>query len=156
MVVGYAKPTIDRLSVFSEFISQNLIWVAAFVVVANLWVWSFVQGKVKGVSTVSPLSLPALQRGGKSVIMDVSPQENFAKAHIPDAINFPVNEINADNSALMKHKSKTVIIVCQSGTQSSKAARSLVALGFEDLHILNGGLMSWSKENLPLESANQS
>ena len=138
---------------FSEFLSQNLIWVAAFVIVANLWVWSFVSGNVKGVGTVSPLTMPALQRGGKSVIIDVRPADTFAKAHIPDAVNFPVNEINAENSQLLKHKNKTVILVCQTGGQSAKAARTLVSLGFEDLHILGGGLMSWSKENLPLESS---
>lgn len=138
---------------FTEFLSQNLIWVAAFVIVANLWVWSFVQGSVKGVSKVSALALPALQRGGKSVILDVSPADSYAKAHIPDAVNVAVADISADNTALMKHKDKTVILVCQSGGQSAKAARSLVELGFSDLHILNGGLMSWSKENLPLESS---
>jgi len=114
-----------------------------------------VQGNVKGVSKVSALALPALQRGGKSVILDVNPSDSFAKAHIPDAINVPVDEINAENSALMKHKNKTVILVCQSGGQSSKAARTLVNLGFSDLHILDGGLMSWSKENLPLSSTNR-
>ena len=137
---------------FSEFLSQNLIWVAAFVIVANLWIWSFLQGSVKGVGSVSALSLPALQRGGKSVIIDVNTPESFAKGHIPDAINVPVADINADNKALMKHRDSTVIIVCQSGNQSSKAARSLLSLGFEKLHILNGGLVSWNKENLPLES----
>ena len=138
---------------FSEFLSQNLIWVAAFVIVANLWVWSFIQGSVSGVGKVSPLTLPSLQRGGKSVILDVSPAETYGKSHIPDSINVVIDDIKADNKALMKHKDKTVILVCQTGSQSAKAARALQGIGFSNLHILNGGLVSWSKENLPLSTS---
>lgn len=101
---------------------------------------------------MSALALPALQRGGKSVIIDVNDAESFARGHIPASINIPQSEINADNKALMKHRTKTVIVVCQSGNKSSKAARTLLSLGFEKLHYLNGGLMSWGKENLPMES----
>lgn len=137
---------------FAEFLSENLIWVIAFVVVSNLWVWSFVQGRVAGVEAVSALGLPALQRGGKSIILDVSDSASFNKSHIPDAINIPVAELTAENSELMKHKQKTVILVCGTGSTSLKAARKLKSLGFENLHTLSGGLMSWTKENLPVES----
>ena len=138
---------------FSEFIAQNLLLVAAFVVVFNLWLWSFVAGNIKGVSSVSALELPSLQRNGKSVIIDVNNESLFAASHIPDAINVPLNTINVDNTELLKHKDKTAILVCQSGTQSTKAARELVKLGFTDLHILRGGLMNWTKENLPVSTS---
>lgn len=137
---------------FSEFLSQNLIWVGAFVIVANLWVWSFLQSKVKGVGTVSALGLPALQRGGNSVIIDVNDESQFNTAHLPDAINMPLGDLNADNKALMKLQDKRVILVCQTGSRSSGAARKLLSLGFKDIHILGGGLMSWTKENLPVSN----
>lgn len=137
---------------FSEFLSENILWVGAFVVVANLWLWSLLQSNVKGVGTVSALGLPALQRSGKSVIIDVGEEANFTASHLPDAVNFPVNSISADNAALMKHKDKTIILVCPTGSRSNNAARKLKALGFNDLHILRGGMMSWNKENLPTVS----
>ena len=140
----------------ADFLSQNLIWVAAFVVVTNLWIWSFLQGSVKGVGSVSAMGMPALQRGGKSVTIDVSDTANFDSGHIPDATNIPLAELSADNKALMKHEKKTVILVCETGSKSSKAARALVSLGFENLHILSGGMISWNKENLPTESTTSS
>ncbi len=121
-------------------------------VVTNLWIWSFLQGSVKGVGNVSAVALPSLQRGGKSVIIDVNDADNFSRGHIPDSVNFPMAELKEENHELLKHKDKTVILACQSGNKSSKAARTLQTLGFEKLHILSGGLMSWSKENLPLNS----
>lgn len=138
---------------FSEFISQNLIWFAALVLIANLLILSFFQGRVKGASIVSALELPQLQRGGKSVIFDVNENKDFAISHIPDAVNFPLDTINADNAGLLKHKNKTVIVTCQTGGKSTKAAKSLIALGFENVHILRGGLMSWTKENLPVTAS---
>ena len=114
---------------------------------------SFIQGRVKGASSVSALELPQLQRDDNSVIIDVNDAKDFAISHIPDAINFPFDSIDANNNQLLKHKDKTVILVCQAGNKSNKAARSLVALGFQDLHILSGGLLSWTKENLPVTTS---
>ena len=138
---------------FAEFVSQNILWVAAFVVVANLLVLSFFSGSVKGAHTVSALELPQLQRGGKSIIIDVNDAAQFSQAHIPDATNFPLDTINAENKALMAHKNKRVILVCQTGNRSVKAAKLLVGLGFNDVHTLRGGLTGWTKENLPVSAS---
>jgi len=138
---------------FTEFISQNLLWVGAFVIVANLLLLSVLQSSVKGVGTISALQLPKLQRGGKSVIIDVNDENHFKLAHIPDSVNYPLNSINADNSKLTKLKNKTAILVCQTGTKSNKAAKRLVGLGFSDLHVLRGGLTGWTKENLPISTS---
>ena len=138
---------------FSEFVMQNLLWFGALIVVANLLLFSVLQGSIKGVNSVSPLQLPQLQRNGKAVIVDVNDATSFATSHIPDAINFPLDSLTKDNQELNKLKDKTVIVVCQAGTKSNKAAKSLLDLGFEDIHTLRGGLMAWGKENLPLSNS---
>ena len=135
---------------FAEFLSQNLLWVAAFVVIANLLVLSLLQANVRGAATVSALQLPQLQRGGKSVIIDVNDEALYAQSHIPDSINIPLSSISEDNKDLLAKKEKTVILVCSTGSKSTKAARQLVTMGFPNLHILKGGLQGWTKENLPV------
>lgn len=138
---------------FTEFLTENILWVGAFLVVANLLVFSFLQSNVKGVGNVSALELPQLQRGGNFAIIDVNDNGAFKSCHIPDALNFPLEGINADNAALKKLKGKTLIIVCQTGNRSNKAAKLLLGLGFEDLHVLRGGLTGWTKENLPVTAS---
>jgi len=138
---------------FSEFVMQNLLWFGALIVVANLLLFSMLQGNVKGVNMVSPLQLPQLQRGGKAVIIDVNDSSTFSTSHIPDAVNFPLDSINEANNDLIKLRDKTAIVVCQAGTKSSKAAKLLLSLGFKDIHTLRGGLMAWGKENLPLSNS---
>jgi len=135
---------------FLEFVNLNIWWFAGFALVLNLLLMSVMQANVKGAPFVSALEMPQLQRTGKSVIIDVNDTKQFELSHIPNAISAPLGEINAENKALLKHKDKTAVIVCQTGSRSSTAAKQLISLGFSDLHILRGGLTAWTKENLPM------
>lgn len=137
---------------FIEFVNENLWWFVALALIFNLLLLSVLQGSVRGANKVSALEMPALQRKGKSVVIDVNKPEHYASSHIPKSLNLPLEDLNAENKDLLKHKDSTVIISCQTGTRSTKAAKQLVALGFSDVHILSGGLVAWSKENLPLTS----
>lgn len=138
---------------FTDFLSENILWVGGFIVLANLLAFSFFQDRVKGVGSIGALELPRLQRGGNYTILDVNGADTYGSSHIPDAINFPMESLNADNAALVKLKDKTTIIVCQTGGKSNKAAKLLLGLGFSDLHVLRGGLMGWTKENLPVTAS---
>ena len=137
---------------FVDFINQNIFWFIAWAILFNLVVLSFIRGGVAGANMVSALEMPALQRGGKSVVIDVNKAELFSSSHIPKSINIPLEDISDGNKLLLKNKDKTVILTCQSGSRSQSAAKKLVTLGFSDINILRGGLMSWSKENLPTAS----
>lgn len=134
----------------SEFVSLNIWWFFALALVLNLLLFSFLQGTVRGASSVSVLEMPALQRTGKSVIYDVNTAKQYAIAHIAGSVNLDLKDITADNKSLLKHKDHTVILVCQSGTTSTKAAKALVGLGFSKVNTLKGGLLAWQKENMPL------
>jgi rhodanese-related sulfurtransferase len=137
---------------FAEFVDQNIWLFAAFFTIATLLIFSYTMAGVKGASFVSVLEMPSLQRKGKSVIIDVNKAEHYAAGHIPKSVNFPLEDLSADDSALMKHKDKTTILVCQTGSRSSTAAKKLVEMGFTNLHILRGGIISWTKENMPIAS----
>lgn len=137
---------------FIEFVNENLWLFLVLAVILNLLVWTTLKNAVSGANTVSPLEMPSLQRKGKSVILDVNKVEHFEASHIPKSINIQLEDLNNDNKELIKHKDSTVILNCQTGSRSVKAAKALVGLGFSDVHILRGGLVNWSKENLPLTS----
>ena len=134
---------------FAEFFNQNIWLFVALIVVFNLLILSIFLGRVKGAKTISALEMPRLQRNDNCVVIDVNPSKDFAVSHIPNSINFDFDNLNEENTALLKHKDASTVLVCQSGTRSVKAAKKLIDLGFSDVTILNGGLMSWTKENLP-------
>ncbi|RBP53752.1 rhodanese-like domain-containing protein [Arenicella xantha] len=141
---------------FAEFFNQNIWLFAVLATIVVLLIFSFLNSSVKGAKSVSVLEMPALQRKGKSIIIDVNKPEHFTATHIPQSVNFPLEELNAENSALLKHKDKTAILVCQTGSRSNNAAKKLVELGFTNVNILRGGLISWTKENLPIASTRPS
>jgi len=114
---------------------------------------SILSGRVKGAKTISALEMPQLQRNDNCVVIDVNPSKDFATSHIPNSINFQLDQLSLENDKLMKHKDDTTVLVCQSGSVSVKAAKTLIGLGFSDVTILNGGLMNWTKENLPTTSS---
>ena len=137
---------------FIEFFNQNILLFIVLIVVFNLLILSILSARVKGAKTISALEMPQLQRNENFVVIDVNLSKDFATSHIPSSINFPLEEISDQNNALLNHKNKTTVLVCQTGTRSAKAAKKLVSLGFSDVTILTGGLFNWSKENLPTTS----
>ncbi len=101
---------------------------------------------------VSALEMPRLQRQGKSLLLDVNKMDDYARGHIPSSVSQPIESLDTNDIKLAKFKDKTVILVCQNGARSAKAAKSLIKAGYSDVNILRGGLMSWTKENLPITS----
>lgn len=99
---------------------------------------------------VSTLQATQLINQGKSLIVDVRTPEEFATGHIRDSKNIPLNELPQRIGELNKFKSKNVIVLCQSGVRSSKAAAQLKKAGFNDVFSLNGGLAAWLAQGLPV------
>jgi len=104
-----------------------------------------------GAKMVSPLQLPQIQSRESAIVVDVNEPEAYKKGHIAQSINLPVSKINDSLGKLKKNKGKPIIITCETGANSSKAATVLRKNAFTDLYILSGGLTAWKKENLPLE-----
>jgi len=92
---------------FIEFVNQNIWWFIALALVFNLLLFTYMRGNVSGANFVSALEMPALQRKGRSVVIDVNKPEHFAASHIPNSENYPLEELSSDNKALLKHKDKT-------------------------------------------------
>jgi rhodanese-related sulfurtransferase len=83
-------------------------------------------------------------------VIDVRSNEEFAAGHLRDAKNIPLADLANRIGELDKSKTKTVIVVCQSGARADKAARQLKAAGFEDVYSLDGGMTAWTAAGLPV------
>jgi phage shock protein E len=81
-----------------------------------------------------------LVRAGARLV-DVRTPGEFAAAHIPGAINIPVQELDARMSELQP-KNAAVVVYCRSGHRSGNAARLLKSAGFVAVHDL-GPMSRW-------------
>lgn len=103
----------------------------------------------RGGSKVSVLQATQLINQGKTLILDVRDAAAFVAGHIRDAKNIPLKELPGRLGEIDKFKSKTIVVICPTGVQSSKATAKLKSAGFGDVHSLQGGLAAWQTQGLP-------
>jgi phage shock protein E len=78
--------------------------------------------------------LEKIQAGAR--IVDVRTPDEFADEAYPNAINIPVNELQA-RVAELEPKDAPIVVYCASGGRSALASRMLQAFGFSD--VVNAG-----------------
>lgn len=135
---------------FELFFIENLVLFIALLIVIGLFFALPTIASIGGGAGVSALHLPQLQRTDH-VIIDVSTNAEFSKGHLPGAINVPLEELLKDSSKIDRHRNKNLILTCANGNKSINAGKHLKKQGFEKLHHLNGGLVAWERESLPVE-----
>ena len=91
-----------------------------------------------------------MQSRQNAVIVDVNEADKFKNGHISHAINLPFGNFVNSIGKLKKHKTKPIVLICETGAQSKKAAPLLKKNEFADVYVLSGGLAAWRKDNLPL------
>lgn len=81
----------------------------------------------------------------KVQIVDVRSEKEFAKGHLPNAININVVQPDFESQLSQLKKKKPVAVYCVSGIRSKKAAEKMAAQGFQ-VYELNTGLSKWPGE----------
>ena len=132
---------------FIEFAGNHSILFGLVAVVSILLIVTLVLGNKGSVEATTATEMINHQ---DAIVVDVRPTADFAKGHIINAINIPMNGFKNQVATLEKHKDKPVIITCRSGAQSSQACSDLRKQGFEQVYNLRGGIMAWQTANLPI------
>jgi rhodanese-related sulfurtransferase len=65
----------------------------------------------------------------------------------------PLAQVDEKLAQLVKNKSTHVIMVCQVGARSARAAAAARKLGYENVQSLSGGLRAWVAASMPTEKA---
>lgn len=107
-------------------------------------------GLLRRGSKVTLLQATQIINQGKALILDVREPAEFAAGHLRDAKNISLKTLPAKLGELEKFKSKPVIVVCATGTRSSSATAQLKKAGFSEAVSLNGGMVAWQEQNLPI------
>ena len=89
----------------------------------------------------------------KAMVIDVCQPEEFAQAHVRQAINLPLAQIATQLQSVAKDKSRPLIFVCAAGARSLRAMSEAKKLGYEQVYSLQGGLKAWKEANLPVSKA---
>jgi rhodanese-related sulfurtransferase len=133
-----------------DFIKNNILLIAVAFVSGAMLIWPLVR-RSSGGPWVNTTEATQLVNRQDALLLDVRSADEFAKGHILGAKNVPLAELERRAPELDKHKSRPVIVHCDTGNLSTSALPVLRKLGFATVVNLTGGFSAWKQAGLPVE-----
>jgi rhodanese-related sulfurtransferase len=95
-----------------------------------------------------------MDRAEPCVILEVLPEEDYRRGHLPGALSVPLDRVADLVPELVTDRDVEVIVYsahseCNDGR---RAARELEALGYTNVRSYDGGKRDWIDHGLPLEN----
>ena len=79
----------------------------------------------------------------KFLLFDVRSPEEYSGGHIAGSISLPIQSVTSSMSKYARSKDMEIVVYCQSGARSARAAGALAEMGYTNVKNL-GGITSWS------------
>lgn len=100
--------------------------------------------------SISAAALQAQREsGGGPVVIDVRTAAEYASGHIPGAVNIPFDQV-AERIAEVDAP-HGVALYCMVGPRARKGESALLAVGYEQVFHIEGGLSAWQSAGFPVE-----
>jgi len=93
------------------------------------------------------------KKAKNKVLIDVRTPEEFAEGHLRKAQNIDYQNDNFKEQISKLDKSKTYFLYCRSGKRTAGAAEVMQKTGFENIVVLEGGLLAWKEQRLPVKKS---
>ncbi|MFP4047492.1 MAG: rhodanese-like domain-containing protein [Bacteroidales bacterium] len=108
--------------------------------------------QLEGVKHISAADAHGLLKEQKAILIDVRREDEFEveRVSLPGVILYPMEQII--NHIQQIPKKQTVIVMDSTGERGTKVARLLNLQGFSHVANLDGGLVQWKEEGLPVEN----
>ncbi|WP_284140560.1 MULTISPECIES: rhodanese-like domain-containing protein [unclassified Virgibacillus] len=116
-------------------IVQWIIIIAAVVFIATRFM------PTKGIQHITSQEAKNKFKDKQIQFVDVRTPGEYRANHRKPFKNIPLSNLSAQTKNL--DKSKEVVVICQSGMRSMKAAKILKKQGFEKISNVKGGMNAW-------------
>lgn len=97
-----------------------------------------------------------LRRDTATVVLDVRTAEEFhsSTGRLERSLLMPLQDIPKRIGELSPYKERTILVYCRSGVRSRNAVTLLGKFGFKAIN-LEGGILEWSNQGLPVVAENR-
>lgn len=129
------------------FITENILLIAIAFASGAMLLWPMIVKRSAGAS-LDTLGATRLINDSQALVLDVRAPGEFEAGHLPHARNLPLAELDRRLGELPA--GRPLIVCCNSGMTSAKAAASLRKAGRADVFNLDGGLNAWRQAGLPV------
>jgi len=103
----------------------------------------------RAAGALKALEVAQLLQGGAVVPVDTRDAAAFGRAHLPRAVNLPLEELESRLAELAMLQGQPVLY-CRSGDKTKEMSERLADQGLPAA-FLEGGLLAWEAEGLPVE-----
>lgn len=100
------------------------------------------------IARIDPQTLHSRMAAGEVVLIDIRDPSEYAREHIRGARLVPLNAI--DSHDFDSEHNRVAVFTCRSGNRTAMNASRLLAKGFREAYVLDGGLDGWKKAGLPV------
>lgn len=135
-----------------EFAANHWMMISATLMVAVLLLQDIVENLLRKHKTISAVGTVGIMNQDDYLILDVREPDEYAQAHIEGACLVTLNRLEERIYELEAYKAKPLVVVCQSGTRSPDACKTLIKHGFTQVFNLAGGMLEWEESKLPVTS----
>jgi rhodanese-related sulfurtransferase len=94
-----------------------------------------------------------LERREEMVLLEALPREDYEQAHLPGALNLPLDQLESLAPRLVPARDAQVVVYCKNEAcrNSELAARRLRRLGYTNVRDYSAGKAEWIAAGLPVE-----
>lgn len=133
------------------FASRNWLLVTAFFIVLFLLIISEVRRAKRGFKGISPMQATTLSNHDNALFLDVRELAEYRQGHLLEVLHIPLSQLPNQLAKLEAHKGRPIVAYCRSGARSAQACEILLKAGFPNLYNLNGGIIEWQNQGLPIQ-----
>jgi rhodanese-related sulfurtransferase len=101
------------------------------------------------VTNVTTDDAPAWLSTSRALVVDVREPAEYTAGHVPGAISIPQADLALRLDEIPRDRD--VLVVCEGGTRSLRAAKFLHQMGLSSVTNLQGGTSGWRQAGLPIE-----
>jgi len=132
---------------FFAFIGDNFLAVLVLLSLISILV---IYERKKGGVKLDTSDITRLINKNNPFVYDLRSSAEYSAGSIAGAVNLQASNLIKGDSLFKANEEDCIILICKTGTISSKAAGELKKQGFTNVNVLSGGMMNWTQSGMPL------
>ena len=105
------------------------------------------------IEEIQPFEAAEEINGGDVVLIDTREPHEYQEAHLEGGRLVPPGLLGDEIESAAPDRSARTILYCRSGNRSALAAAQLQAMGYDNVASLEGGILAWQEQGLPVVAA---
>ena len=107
--------------------------------------------EITGVGKISSTELlTKINSKQAPLIIDVRSKEEYEEGHIPGAVNIEFRKLKDSIEMIAGLKDARIVVYCERGIRAAIAEITLQNEGFQTILHLEGDMLNWRKNSLPI------